>query len=152
MALGSQLIGTWRLFSREDHTLDGQPRVDPVLGADPVAILIYDTGGNFAAQFMRRDRSASAVVAPAAPAASAAPIANNSTAVNGYDAYFGTYTVDESTSSVTQTLQGAISAKDVGHVVTREMHVIDGKLTIRLQTVNAHGEPVIRTLRWNRSA
>jgi hypothetical protein len=42
MTLGSQLIGTWRLVSREDRTLDGQPRVDPILGADPIAVLIYD--------------------------------------------------------------------------------------------------------------
>ena len=149
MTLGSQLIGTWRLFSREDHTLGGENRIDPVLGPDPVAILTYDTGGNFAAQFMRRDRS---TVTPTAPTAPAAPGANNSTAVNGYDAYFGLYTVDEGSGTVTQTLQGAISAGDVGKVVTREMRVIDGKLTIQLQTTNASGEPVIRTLRWARSA
>jgi hypothetical protein len=153
MTLGSQLIGTWRLFARDDHTLGGEPRVDPILGADPIAILIYDTAGNFAAQFMKRDRSAAAVVAPApSPAAPTRPGGNNSTAVNGYDAYFGTYTVDETSGTVTQTLVGSLSAGDVGKVVTREMRIIDGKLTIQLQTNNAHGEAVIRTLRWTRDA
>jgi hypothetical protein len=152
MTLASQLLGTWRLVSRDDRTLDGQPRIDPVLGADPVAILTYDTGGNFAAQFMRRDRASAASAAVAPAAAPAAPGGNNSTAVNGYDAYFGTYTVDEASGTVTQTLQGALSAGDVGKVVTREMRVTDGKLTIQLQTTNAGGEPVIRTLRWTRSA
>jgi hypothetical protein len=147
MTLGTQLVGTWRLVAREDRTLDGEPRTDPVLGSDPVAILIYDAGGSFAAQFMRRDRSI--VATPTAPAV---PGSNNSTAVNGYDAYFGTYTVDDSSGTVTQTLQGAISAADVGKVVTREMRVIDGKLTIQLQTTNPSGEPILRTLRWTRSA
>jgi hypothetical protein len=147
MMLGTQLVGTWRLIAREDRTLDGEPRIDPVLGPDPVAILTYDAGGSFAAQFMKRDRSPAA-----APAPPAAPGSNNSTAVNGYDAYFGTYTVDDSTGTVTQTLQGAISAADIGKVVTREMRVIDGQLTIQLQTTNASGEPIVRTLRWRRSA
>jgi hypothetical protein len=147
MTLGSQLIGTWRLVAREDRTFDGEPRIDPVLGADPVAILIYDASGSFAAQFMKRDRSQTATLATALT-----PGGNNSTAVNGYDAYFGTYTVDESSGTVTQTLQGAISVGDVGKVVTREMRVLDGKLTIQLQTTNASGEPIIRTLRWTRSA
>jgi hypothetical protein len=147
MSLREQLIGTWRLVAREDRTLDGEPRVDPVLGKDPIAILVYDAAGNFAAQFMRRDRSAA--VAPAAPAARGA---NNSTAVNGYDAYFGTYTVDDGSGTVTQRLQGAISAGDVGRVVTREMRVVDDELTIALSTTSATGEPIVRTLRWTRSA
>ena len=99
---------------------------------------------------MKRERSAAAVVAPAA--SPARPGGNNSTAVNGYDAYFGTYTVDETSGTVTQTLVGSLSAGDVGKVVTREMRIIDGKLTIQLQTNNAHGEAVIRTLRWTRDA
>jgi hypothetical protein len=36
MTLASQLVGTWRLVSREDHTVAGERRVDPGLGADPI--------------------------------------------------------------------------------------------------------------------
>ena len=145
-ALASQLIGTWRLVSREDRTAAGERRIDPGLGADPVAILVYDVAGNFAAQFMKRDRSG-ADVAVAARAG-----VNNSAAVGGYDAYFGRYTVDEASSSVTQTLDGALSPGDVGKVVTREMHVDRDTLTIELATTSGDGEPVTRTLIWNRSA
>lgn len=55
--LASQLIGTWRLLTREDRNAAGELRVDPALGPDPLALLVYDAGGNFAAQFMKRDRS-----------------------------------------------------------------------------------------------
>ncbi|HVC76645.1 MAG TPA: lipocalin-like domain-containing protein [Candidatus Micrarchaeaceae archaeon] len=144
--LASQLIGTWRLVSREDRTAAGERRVDAGLGADPVALLVFDMAGNFAAQFMKRDRSSGegAVTIRAG--------ANNSTAVNGYDAYFGNYTVDEGSGSVRTTLEGSLSPEDVGSVFTREMHVDGYTLTIKLATTSAGGEPVTRTLIWKRSA
>ena len=39
--LENKIQGTWWLLSREDRTKDGQKRVDPILGSDPVAILVY---------------------------------------------------------------------------------------------------------------
>src|SRR4051812_49854540 len=101
--LAERLLGTWSLVSREDRDERGGLRVDPSLGADPVALLVYDGGGNFAAQFMKRDRTA------ASAAAAARPGSNNSTAVGGYDAYFGKYTVDEAAGAVTQRLEAALS-------------------------------------------
>lgn len=77
---------------------------------------------------------------------------NNSRALGGYDAYFGTYTVDDAQASVTQRLHGALSPENVGQVLTRVMTVVEDKLTIRLETATAAGEPVIRTLRWQRVA
>lgn len=56
-ALSSQLPGTWRLESRIDVTAGGARRPEPSLGENPIALLIYDRSGHFAAQFMRRDRS-----------------------------------------------------------------------------------------------
>src|SRR4030095_10965738 len=55
--LSATLPGTWQLLSRIDVTASGERRPEPSLGEDPHALLIYDRGGNFAAQFMRRDRS-----------------------------------------------------------------------------------------------
>ena len=144
--LAARLIGTWRLVSREDRTAGGERRIDPGLGADPVALLVFDRAGNFAAQFMKRDRSSSEV------AVATRAGANNSTAVNGYDAYFGHYTVDEGSGSVRTTLVGSLSPADVGSAFTREMHVDGETLTIKLATTSAAGEPVTRTLIWKRSA
>jgi hypothetical protein len=141
--LSESLPGTWQLVSRIDETAGGERRAEPSLGDDPVALLIYDRTGHFAAQFMKRDRASSAPDAPAAAS-------NNSRAVGGYDAYFGAYSVDDATGAVTQRLTGALSPENVGQVLTRVMTVEGDRLTIRLETTSARGEPVTRTLTWKR--
>jgi hypothetical protein len=146
LPLSVSLIGSWELISRIDHTASGLRHVDPALGDDPIALLIYDAAGHFAAQFMKRDRSE--IVEAAATVASS----NNSRAVGGYDAYFGTYTIDDAANTVTQTLTGALSQEIVGQTLTREMNVNGDELKIQLQTVALGGEPVTRTLTWRRVA
>ena len=140
--LSSSLVGTWRLESRTDRTRSGERKIEPSLGEDPIALLYYDRTGHFAAQFMKRERGADEV--GAAPAG-----ANNTRAIGGYDAYFGTYTVDDESRTVTQTLLGALARENVGHVVTRGMRVDGDTLTIALDTTSG-GEPVTRTLIWTR--
>lgn len=142
--LSAALAGTWVLLSREDRTRSGERREEPSLGSDPVALLFFDGSGNFAAQFMKRDRGG------AAPAELPGLAPNNSRARGGYDAYFGTYAADDSLGTVTTRLTGALSPENVGQVYTREMGVQGDLLTIRLETATGTGEPVIRTLRWRR--
>ena len=143
MPLSARLPGTWELISRIDVTDGGERRADPALGEDPVALLIYDRAGHFAAQFMKRDRSAPSVDG-------AAVASNNSRAVGGYDAYFGTYTVDDVQGTVTQRLLGALSAQNVGQVLTRAMTVTGDRLVISLRTNAVDGEAVTRELIWKR--
>lgn len=130
------LVGTWELLSREDVTSDGQRRVEPNLGSDPIAFLMYDATGHFAVQFMRRDRR---------------PAEGKSEPSGGYDAYFGRYSVSPD-GMVTQELIGALSPGDVGKVVTRRFHINGFELVISLDAKSADGEPVSRTLRWRRLA
>jgi hypothetical protein len=141
--LSSQLPGTWRLESRIDVTASGERRPEPSLGEDPVALLIYDRSGHFAAQFMKRDRS---VTVPDGPGGAL----NNSRAQGGYDAYFGTFTVDDERGTVTQRLLGALSRENVGAVLTREMKVRGDTLVIELRTTAGDGVDVTRTLTWRR--
>jgi Lipocalin-like domain len=138
------LVGTWKLLLREDMTSAGERRSEPTLGSDPIGYLMYDAAGNFAVQFMRRDRQCGRGDAEQLPLG----VANNSGAVNGYDAYFGRYRVGAD-GAVTQELVGALSPADVGKVVTRRCRVEDGKLVIELKTMN-NREEVTRTLRWER--
>lgn len=142
--LSKRLIGTWQLLSRDDLTPSGERRVEPSLGADPFGLLIYDGSGNFAAQFMKRVRDDAAI------ASSPTATANNSRAQGGYDAYFGTYTVDDAAGTVTQHLVAALSRENVGQVLTRVMTVAGDELLIRVHTAAADGGPVVRTLRWRR--
>ena len=141
--LSQDLAGTWKLVSRRDATVSGEPRVDPSLGEDPIALLFYDRHGHFGAQFMKRDRSAPTTDLPTASS-------NNGRAVGGYDAYFGAYSVDDSSGLVTQRIEGALSAETVGLVLSRRMDVFGNTLTIRVDTTSADGEPVVRTLVWER--
>jgi len=139
------LVGTWELLSREDVTSAGQRRTEPILGADPLAYLMYDAAGHFAVQFMRRDRGAGVGVGDHARDRGA----NNSGAVNGYDAYFGRYTVTDD-GTVTQELIGALSPGDVGKIVTRRFQIKGAEVVIVLETTASDGEAVTRTLRWQR--
>jgi hypothetical protein len=141
--LSSDLPGTWLLESRLDRAPDGKRHVDPLLGEDPVALLIYDRTGHFSAQFMKRDRSTAVAAGPA-------NARNNTQAQGGYDAYFGTYRVDDAAGTVTQELMGSLSAGNVGMVLMRAMEVHGNTLVIRLETTAADGTPVVRTLTWQR--
>jgi len=143
-SLAHDLIGTWRLLSRIDRDASGGPVDEPTLGSDPVAVLFFDGAGNFAAQFMKRDRS----VAIAAPVFTGQ---NNTTAIGGYDAYFGTYEVDEATGAVQTHLVAALSPSHVGATMMRNMRVEDGKLVIRLTTTAGDDTLVHRTLTWERA-
>src|SRR5512143_3206464 len=132
-ALSRALIGTWELVSRVDRTAAGEHRIEPSLGENPIAILYYDRSGHFAAQFMKRDRAADGAAANAPSGANAGKAApNNSRAQGGYDAYFGTYTVDDMRGTVTQRLLGALSPENVGQVLTRSMIVDGDQLTIAI--------------------
>jgi hypothetical protein len=140
--LAERLAGTWRLQSRIDRDATGARVDEPTLGSDPVALVFFDRAGNFAAQFMKRDRGAAAAVVSAA--------ANNTRAVDGYDAYFGSYAVDEASGVVTTTLAGAIAREHVGAVLARTMRVDGDTLTITLATSAPDARPVVRTLTWAR--
>jgi len=143
--LVNNIQGIWWLLSREDHTKEGQRRIDPILGSDPIAILVY-ANHYFAAQFMKRERSPDSVSQPTAAGQ------NNTSAIGGYDAYFGTYEVNEETNQVAHTLVGSINPGNIGMTVYRNLLVEGDKLTIKLETTTPQGEPVIRTLIWKKIA
>ena len=143
-SLADRLVGSWELLSRLDRTATGEERVEPSLGSDPIAFLVFDRAGHFAAQFMKRDRGS------AVDGAASTAVSNNSRAQGGYDAYFGTYSVEQDGRTVSTHLLGALSRENVGQVFRRRMSVEADTLTIELDTTTASGEAVSRTLRWKR--
>lgn len=134
--------GLWRLVSRIDDDDDGARRVDPVLGPHPLGLLAFGTV-SFAAQFMNPDRAASPPMSPVAGA-------NNSGAVNGYDAYFGTYTIDPAAGTVTVRLEGGLTAANIGQAYVRDVRADERNLWIRLRTTAADGTGITRTLTFLR--
>lgn len=141
----NDFVGVWWLLSREDRAMGGGLRIDPTLGSDAKGILTY-ANGRFAAQFMKRDRTDVLVT-------NSTPIGENNTgAVDGYDAYFGTYSVDVKTGDVLHLLEGALTAQNIGMEVSRTLTVDGDSLTIQLETTTIDGEPIVRTLTWERVA
>jgi hypothetical protein len=144
--LPGAILGLWRLVAREDHDAEGTRHVDPVLGADPLGMLSFSPG-HFAAQFSRRDRTTQG----AGTGGGAGPGANNSAAVDGYDAYFGRYTLDGAAGTITTTLEGSVAAANVGKLFVREIRVVEGRLIIQLATTSAAGVAVTRRLTFARA-
>ena len=121
----------------------GQVQIDPFLGQDPLGILCFGES-HFAAQFMKRDRSEPENVLERAQAK------NNTAGVNGYDAYFGTYSLDEIAGSLTTHIQGSISPANIGAVYTRDARVLDNELIIQLHTTAVDGTAITRTNTFSR--
>ena len=135
--LSTGLAGTWELLHRVTRTASGRDITSD--RGKITALLIYDGKGSFSAQFMSENRS---------PESSGA--ANNTRLVAGYDAYFGRYVVDDSTGAVTQTIEGSLSAENVGQILTRRMTVTGDQLVIEVETESDEGEPALITLTWRR--
>lgn len=142
--LATSIIGVWGLTLREDYDSNGARLIDPHLGADPIGMLAFSRD-HFSAQFSKRDRSEPSE-------AVAVQTANNSSAVDGYDAYFGRYWIDETGEAIVVHLEGAISPANTGQEFTRVTRASEDQLLIRLDTSTDDGTPITRTLTFQRLA
>ena len=136
--LAAAILGIWKLKSREDVDDTGQIQIDPFFGRDPLGILCFGPS-HFAAQFMKRDRSDEERVPQRVQAK------NNTAAVNGYDAYFGTYSVDEAAGTLATHVEGSISPVNIGKTYVRDMRVVGNELFIQLKTTAVDGIAITRT-------
>ena len=143
--LAVAIIGVWTLKSRVDVDAGGKVHIDPFLGRDPIGIICFGKT-HFSAQFMRRDRSEQDNVLQRARAK------NNSAGVNGYDGYFGTYSIDETAGRLTTRIEGSISPANIGDVYVRDVRVIGDELIVQLQTITLDGTQVTRTNTFSRVA
>jgi hypothetical protein len=138
-----RLVGAWQLVSRTVQA-NGKTLADPVLGEKPLGRLYYDVSGGVMLQMMRQGRKA-AIGTPTNQRDAANP-----RAVLGYDAYFGTYTVDERASTITHHIEASLFPEDLGQDWTRPYTLDGDTLTLRF-TSPAQGGDVTRTLLFRRS-
>ncbi len=144
------LVGGWSLASRVTATLDGRVLVDPGLSATPKGVLIYDRSGHMAAQLSRPGRTVDMLGEECRIAEAVKGTADTSQTILGYDAYFGTYTVDVGNGVVTHHLESALFPGDVGKNIPRQFTLLGDTLTIRFQTTLQDRTKVVRTLVWTR--
>jgi Lipocalin-like domain/Domain of unknown function (DUF4440) len=141
----AQLVGTWRLVSRSVTNADGERIAEPALGEKPSGYLVYDASGHVAAQLMRPGRTAAQLKNCGATPAKAQ---NNSTTVCGYDAYFGTYKLEDG--GIVHHLELALSPEDIGKDIHRSFVIAGDQLTITFPTTMPDGKTVTRTVVWER--
>ena len=98
-----------------------------------------------ALQMMRQER-AQAISRPANPAD-----ANNPRIVLGYDAYFGTFSVNEADATITHHVEGSLFPEDLGKDFTRFFTLDGDTFTLSFTSKSADGLDLTRTLRFRRS-
>jgi hypothetical protein len=140
-----QMFGSWELQSRTVTRANGEAIADSVLGAQPIGRLFYDASGHMALQMMRQGRP-QAITEPPNP-----EDAKNARVVLGYDAYFGTFTVDETAGTVTHHVQSSLFPEDLGKDFTRSFRVNGDTFELSFTSPAGAGGAITRTLVFRRS-
>ncbi len=145
-----QLVGSWKLMSRVSKLASGEVSVDPGLGAKPSGVLIYDASGHMAAQLARQGRTIDMLKEECGAMAAVNTSPNTANTILGYDAYFGTYTIHEKEGFVTHHVEAALWPGNQGTDINRSFTLKGDELTITFKTTTQDGQPVTRTLVWQR--
>jgi len=145
-----RLAGGWSLVSRVTTSEDGKPLSDSGLSATPKGVLIYDRFGHVAAQLSRPGRTVEMLADECRAAEKVKGTNDTAQTILGYDAYFGTYTVDAKAGIVTHHLESALFPGDIGKDIQRHFTISGDTLTIQFHTTIPDGTRVVRTLVWAR--
>ena len=141
----SRIVGAWQLEFRTVRKANGEVLADPVLGKEPIGRLFYSASGHMALQMMRQDRL-QPISVPANP-----EDAKNPRVVLGYDAYFGTFDVNEAEGTVTHHVEGSLFPEDLRKHFTRYFKVEGDTFTLSFTSTAPQGFQVTRTLVFRRS-
>ena len=143
-AVRDWIVGAWELDTRTVRRENGDVILDPVLGKAPTGRLHYDASGAMMLQMMRQDRTGP-ISAP-----SNADDAKNPRIVLGYDAYFGTFDVNESRGTITHHVEGSLFPEDLGKDFTRQLAIEGDRLTLTFTSPSSQGA-ITRTLVFRRA-
>ena len=125
------LIGAWRLVDIEVQGPGGR-EADPFYGNGSRGLIIYDASGWFSVQIENADRPSLEV-----PAVRPVPVVTDadSKALHSYYAYFGTWSFDAATSTVTHHAKGALYPSEDAAVYPQHVEV-QGRRMIFSRTRN----------------
>jgi hypothetical protein len=137
------LVGAWRLVSYEARTASGE--IEYPLGQHVVGQLFYDVYGNMSAHVMRVDRPTFA-----SDDSGSGADAEVRAAFEGHTSYFGTYTIDPSTRTVTHHVSGASYPNWMGHDQIRHYRFEGSHLVLSTPPILFRGESLEYILIWER--
>jgi hypothetical protein len=140
-----QLTGTWRLISWETRKVDGS--ISHPYGEQPVGQLMYDSAGNMSAAIMRTDRPKFSISDKFRGTS-----AEIQSAFEGFEAYFGTYKVNEEERSVSHHVEGGLLPNLAGATLKRFVELSDNRLTLSTPPISYGGETIVAVLMWERKS
>jgi hypothetical protein len=146
-AVSEKLVGTWRLISVET-TRPNAEVIYPFYGKHPEGLLIYDRSGWMSVQIVS-DPKPTVPTVTSREAFLAAPAAEKARAVDGFYAYYGTWSVDASGSSVTHHILQSLYPGERGEEGVRQL-TLDGSRLILSAKTHEMGEDHERRLVWER--
>ena len=144
--LADRFTGTWRLLACEGRWSDG--RVSHPYGENPEGRLVYDGRGSFAGQIMAVER----------PAFATGNLLKGSdaevrVAFEGYVAYYGSYSVDETQALMIHQVEGSFFPNWVGEQQIRRFEFDDnGRLELRTLPIKGARADLTVVLVWERMA
>ena len=143
------LIGAWRLVNIEVEGPAGH-EADPFYGSGSRGLLIYDASGWFSVQIEGAGRPALQV-----PSVRPAPDQSESTArleaavLDSYYAYYGTWSFDPVTSTVTHHAKGALYPGEDEATYAQHVEIVGRRMSFS-RTQNVAGHVTVQTKRWER--
>lgn len=138
-----QFIGVWRLVSYEYRTEEGEIRTP--FGENPKGVIMYDATGFMSVQIMSAER-----VTFSTEDLFVASEAEVRSAFEGLNTYYGPFTVDETTKTVTHHLEGASMPNREGAQQKRQYEFEGNRLTLRATPRLLKGEVLTGVLIWER--
>lgn len=142
----SGVIGTWRLKSFVEERPNGQLVPSGRYGPNVAGLLVYDSAGNMMAQLVNPDRPRFA-----AENATRGTPEEVKAAFDGYNAYFGTYTVDETASTIRHHVVANLFPNAVGTEFVRKFKLDGDRLSLELPPMQIQGEQRTVRLVWQRA-
>jgi len=139
-----QLIGSWKLVSCEARSPNGE--VSYPYGRNPFGMLIYHSDGNVFVLLMRRNRPKFASDDPWGGTPE-----ETKTAFEGFNAYCGTYKVNEKKGTVTHHVEGCLFPNWVGIDQERFLECSGDQLTLSTPPMLVSGRRSTVRLIWART-
>ena len=137
------IVGNWKLISFETRLSSGEVRHP--MGPAPIGRIIYDDKGNMAVIVSRSDRSTMT-----SPDKTRASLQEKGVALDSFDAYFGTYSVDEARKAVIHHIEGALFPNWVGTAQERFYLFAGDRLELSTAPIAYGGDTAVAVLVWQR--
>ena len=142
----SRFTGTWRLLACEGRWSDG--RVTRPYGDEPCGMLVYDGKGSFSGQVMARER----------PSFTSGNLLRGSddevrAAFEGYVAYYGGYSVDETEGLMIHQVEGSFFPNWIGERQVRKFDFLEnGRLELSTLPIKGSRADLTVVLQWERAS